>query len=89
MKYTWDEKKRKKTLKERGLDFAVAEEVFGGPTLTFEDNRFDYGEKRFVTVGLLGGHVLVIVHAEAEEEIRIISMRRGTKHEQEIYFKNL
>lgn len=89
MKFTWDEKKRKKTLKDRGLDFAVAEEIFEGPTLTFEDNRFDYGEKRFVTVGLLGGHILVIVHTETEEEIRIISMRRGTKHEQEIYFKNL
>lgn len=35
MKYTWDETKRKKTLKDRGLDFAAAEEVFEGSTLTF------------------------------------------------------
>ena len=89
MKFTWDERKRRKTLAERNLDFADAAEVFAGPTFTFEDTRFDYGENRLVTMGLLGGHVVVIVHAETAKETRIISMRRGTKNEQEIYFQNL
>lgn len=89
MKITWDERKRKKTLAERALDFAEAAEVFAGPTFTFEDERFEYEEKRFVTLGLLGGHVVVLVHTETEKEIRIISMRRGTKDEQEVYFQNL
>lgn len=89
MKYTWDEQKRKKTLNERGLDFAKARKVFSGPTFTFEDERFDYGERRFVSIGLLDEQVVVIVHTETEKEIRIISMRKGTLNEQKSYFNNV
>jgi uncharacterized DUF497 family protein len=89
MKFTWDERKRKKTLTERGLDFADAKMVFEGATFTFEDDRFDYGERRLVTLGLLGADVVVIVHTELEKEIRVISMRKGEKDEQETYFENV
>lgn len=89
MKYTWDERKRKKTLIERGLDFADAEKVFEGATFTFEDDRFDYGERRLVALGLLDADVVVIVHTELEKEIRVISMRKGDKDEQETYFENV
>ena len=89
MKFVWDEKKRKKTLQERGLDFADAKKVFEGATFTFEDDRFDYGERRVVTFGLLGADVVVIVHTESEKEIRVISMRKGDKDEQETYFENV
>ena len=89
MKFTWDEQKRKKTLAERGLDFADAKTVFNGATFTFEDERFDYGERRFVTIGLLDTIVVVIVHTESPKEIRIISMRKGEKDEQKIYFENI
>ena len=88
MKFTWDEQKRKKTLNERGLDFADARKVFSGPAFTFEDERFDYGEKRLVTLGLLDGEVVSIVHTETEKEIRVISMRKGTTNEQKVYFNN-
>jgi uncharacterized protein len=76
MRYTWHEAKRQKNLNKRGLDFAEAEKVFTGPTFTFEDDRKDYGEQRWVTLGLSGDKVLVIVHTETENEIRIISMRK-------------
>jgi len=89
MEFIWDEKKRKTTIRERGLDFADAETVFSGTTFTFEDDRFDYGEQRFITMGLLRGIVVVIAHTERGEAIRIISMRKATKHEQEIYFQNI
>ena len=46
MRYTWDETKRRSTLEKRGLDFSRAREVFDGPTFTFEDDRWDYGEDR-------------------------------------------
>lgn len=88
MKFTWHEAKRKSNLTKHGLDFAQAGKVFSGTTFTFEDDRFDYGEQRFVTIGLLDD-VVVIVHIETAEEIRIISMRRANKHEQGLYFKNL
>jgi uncharacterized DUF497 family protein len=69
------------------MDFADAEAVFAGATFTFEDNRFDYGEQRFITLGMLKGVVVVIAHTEQDDEIRIISMRKGTKNEQRIYFQ--
>lgn len=41
---TWDQSKRLKNLIDHGFDFLDAPKVFGGLTITFEDDRFDYGE---------------------------------------------
>ncbi len=89
MQYTWHELKRQKNLKKWGLDFEEAKKVFAGPTFTFEDNRMDYGEQRWVTLGLLGDRVVVVVHTETDEEIRIISMRKAVKNEQILFFRNI
>ena len=63
--------------------------MFGGSCVTFEDNRFDYGEERLITLGLLAGRVLVIAHAPRNSATRIISMRKANRREQEIYYKRL
>jgi uncharacterized protein len=89
MKYIWDETKRRANLRKHGLDFANASKVFSGPTFTIPDSRFDYGEERFVTIGLLDADAVVIVHTETATEIRIISMRKGTANEQKIFFENI
>jgi uncharacterized protein len=89
MRFIWHEPKRQANLKKHGLDFANAEQVFAGPTFTFEDDREAYGEQRWVTLGLLGEKVVVIVHTETEEEIRAISMREADKDEQLFFFTNL
>lgn len=89
MRFTWHERKREITRQRRGLDFADAEQVFAGPTITFEDDRVGYGETRWVTLGVLRGKVLVIVHTESEEEIHVISMREADKDEQLLFFRNL
>lgn len=57
--------------------------------MTFEDHRFDYGEQRFVTLGVLRGNVVAIATAETDEEIRVISMREAEKNEKEIYYRNV
>ncbi|MFM8341687.1 MAG: BrnT family toxin [Methylomonas sp.] len=49
---TFDPAKRDKIIEDRGIDFADAAHVFAGLTLDFEDNRKDYGETRFITMGL-------------------------------------
>ena len=51
MRFTWDEVKRRRNLKEHGLDFLDAKQVFDGATFTYEDDRFRYDEQRFVTLG--------------------------------------
>ncbi len=89
MHYTWHEPKRQSTLARRGLDFAHAEQVFAGPTFTFEDDRIDYGEERWVTLGMLRGKVVVIVHTETEDEIRVISMREAERDERRLFFATL
>lgn len=89
MDFTWDEKKRRSNHVKHGLDFREGRRVFDGPTFTFLDNRFDYGEERFVTIGLLDRDVVVLVHTETDHEIRIISMRKGTANEQKIFFENI
>ena len=89
MRFTWDEAKRKVNLKEHGLDFVDAESVFAGPTYTFEDDRFNYGEQRFSTLGLLKGVPVSIVHTESTDAIRVISFRKATTHETEIFFSKI
>jgi uncharacterized DUF497 family protein len=89
MRFTWHEPKRQLTLQKRGLDFSDAKNVFAGSTFAFEDNREDYGEQRWGTLGLLNGKVVVIVHTETKDEIRVISMREAEKNEQLLFFSNL
>jgi uncharacterized DUF497 family protein len=89
MKYTWDDSKRRANMKKHRLDLADAEKVFAGATFTFEDKRFDYGEQRWVTMGLLGLAVVVVVHTESEEVIHVISIRKAEKTEQALYYANL
>jgi uncharacterized protein len=89
MQFTWSERKRAINLKEHGLDFIDAPRVFEVATFTFEDDRFAYGEQRFETLGLLAGVPVSIVHTEIEDEIRIISFRKATKHEANLYYQQV
>ena len=90
MRYEWDEAKSHSNRDKHGLDFADAEQVFAGRCVTFIDDRFDYGEKRLVTLGMLAGRVVVMAHAPRGHEVtRIISMRKANRREQKIYQKRL
>ena len=89
MKFAWSERKRSINIREHGLDFVDAPSVFDGLTFTFEDDRLAYGEQRFVTLGLLAGVLVSIVHTESEDEIRVISFRKGTKREAQLYFREI
>ncbi len=89
MEFTWSETKRAANLKAHGLDFIDAPRVFEGLTFTFEDDRFSYGEQRFVTLGLLAGFPVSIVHTESDHEIRIISFRKATNRETDIFFSKI
>jgi uncharacterized DUF497 family protein len=89
MKFEWNERKSRENKKKHGLSFRDAERVFHGETTTFLDDRIDYGEERYVTMGLLEGRLVVIVHAVRKESIRIISMRKGNAREEKIYRQRL
>jgi hypothetical protein len=89
MQYQWDEAKRLSNLRKHGIDFVDVPAVFHGYTLTVEDTRFAYGEQRFVTVGLLSGRVIVVIHTEQGDNMRLISARKATKHEEIAYFRTI
>lgn len=85
MAITFDPAKRDWTLRARGLDFLKAEEVFAGPTFRFPDERFDYGETRIVTVGLLRGRMVVVCWTPRGEDQHVFSMRKANVKEQKRY----
>ena len=89
MNFEWDDKKRKSNIEKHGIDFIDAPMIFAGYTLTIEDDRYDYGEERFVTFGILDGRVVSVVHTEAKDLIRIISMRKATRNEEKEYFSQI
>ena len=81
MRITCDPAKRQRTLQERGLDMRRAKEIFAGYHFTRVDDRFDYGEPRFTTVGWLDSRLVVFVWTPRGTARRIVSMRHC--HERE------
>jgi uncharacterized protein len=84
---TWDEAKRRDNLRDHALDFEGAEAIWDNFTVTREDIRERYGEKRLVTFGLLNGEVVVLVHTDRDDDMHIISLRRAAKYEARYYFE--
>lgn len=89
MRFEWDDEKRERNVAKHAIDFVDCEEVFAGPTVAIPDDRFAYGEERFVTFGLLRRRVIAVAHMETTAIIRIISMRKATTREQALFFKAL
>ena len=89
MRFDWDESKRAINRIKHGIDFQDALSIFDQFTYMKSDDRFDYGEDRLLTFGLLFGEVVAISHTENDELVRIISARKAKKYEQETYYKNV
>ncbi len=81
--------KAARNLREHGVSFELATTVFQDPfAIERIDDREDYGEERFVLIGMAEGNVvLLVVYTERQGRIRIISARRATKREQDDYFQ--
>jgi uncharacterized DUF497 family protein len=86
---TFDPAKRETTLRERGLDFASAAEVFEGHTFDQPDDRRDYGEVRVITIGSLAGRMVVLVWTQRGDARHVISMRKANDREQALYARHL
>ena len=84
MKFDWDEAKRRFNIRKHGIDFLDVAKVFDGDILTIEADRYEYGENRFITLGIIRDHVIVIAHTETETLIRIISARKATRNEEKL-----
>ena len=89
--FSWDVAKDASNQRKHGVSFAVAQLVVDDPLHISRQDRIKNGEPRWQTIGMVHGVVLLLVahtwhEAESgEEHIRIISARRVTKLEREIY----
>lgn len=85
MAITYDPGKRAWTLRERGLDFEAADEVFAELTIDIPDLRRDYGEPRINSVGHLGDRMLIVCWTPRGNDRHIISMRKANDREKARY----
>ena len=81
MRIAYDDAKRLRTLRDRGLDFDDAAIVFEGPTIEFDDLRKHYGERRVTCFGWLAGRLVVVIYAPRGAVRHIVSMRKANARE--------
>jgi len=89
LEFEWHDAKAEANFRDHGISFELAKTVFKDPFAVERlDDREDYGEERFVIIGMAEGEVLLFVtYTEREGRIRLISARRVTQHEQDDYFR--
>jgi uncharacterized DUF497 family protein len=84
--FEWDERKAASNYARHGVGFEAAREVFRDPFAIEEfDDREDFGEDRFVIIGMVSGRLLVVTYTMRDETIRVISARGAEPHEQREY----
>ncbi len=87
MEFEWDENKNNSNIIKHGIDFNDAVQIFDNLIITKDDNRKDYGENRWIAIGLLNGFVVVMVYTLRKNMVRIISVRIANKIEKEKYYE--
>ena len=87
MQITFDPDKNQRNIRERNLPFALASEFEFSTALVLVDVRRDYGEKRYVALGMLNKRLHVLCFAETSDGIRVISFRKANDREVKRYAK--
>ena len=90
MECDWDSAKNEANIKKHDISFDEAKHIFDGPTLRRADDRQDYGENRDISLGALSPDaLLVVVHTERGDKIRLISARKANRGERKVYYDHL
>lgn len=90
MEFEWDEAKNESNVRKHNISFERAQTAFNGRMITQVDDREDYGEIREVGIGLMNdGAMVSIVFTERGNRIRIISARKASRIEREIYYESI
>jgi len=87
LRFEWDSKKAQSNKRKHGITFEEASTIFGDPlSITIPDPAHSVGEDRFITVGTsVDNKLLVVVHTDRDDIIRIISARNATRSERRQY----
>jgi uncharacterized DUF497 family protein len=87
--FAWDDEKAARNIRDHGVTFEQAAAAFRDRfAVEWMDEREDYGEERRILLGMIGGQLLYVVYTERGPNLRIISARRATRHEQDLYFRH-
>jgi uncharacterized DUF497 family protein len=90
MNFEWDEAKNRANIRKHGFHFAEAEEMFRGSLLARPDTREDYGEERWIGIGMIQGRFAFVAFAQPSPDIiRVISLRKADHEERKEYEKAL
>ncbi len=85
--FEWDPKKNSANRRKHGIDFSDAAGIFDGPCVEGPDERFANGESRFIVYGQMGPHVIVLVYCWKGDRRRVISARKATRSESNLYWE--
>lgn len=94
LRFEWDQAKNLSNQRKHGVSFEEASQVFLDPLYVSAQDRIEGGERRWQTLGIVGGLLLLMVGHTVQEEdeggaaveaIRIISARRATRKERRRY----
>lgn len=89
IEFEWDEEKNRRNRAKHGVSFQRARAVFADSFAQEKlDNRDNYGEERWLTVGISHGQMLAVINTQRGERYRLISARKATREEINAYYKN-
>jgi uncharacterized DUF497 family protein len=89
MIFEWDENKNISNIKKHGIDFNDSAKIFSNPMVTKVDDRKDYNEKRWISLGVLENTIVILAYTKRGKNIRIISIRKANKSERKIYYERI
>jgi len=89
--FEWDLRKARSNIAKHGVAFEEASTVFGDPlSLTILDPEHSLAESRYITMGrAFGGKLLVVVHTDRGDNMRIISGRPASRRERKFYEESI
>lgn len=89
LSFEWDEQKARRNLLKHGVSFDEAKVVFSDTNMAdVLDERFDYGEERWIATGQSGHRILTVAYVDRGHAIRIVSARQATRLEINDYTAN-
>ena len=88
--FEWDDEKAIRNLEKHDVSFEEGATIFNDPLIaTILDPAHSQEEERYISIGIsVQGRLLVVIHTEREERIRLISCRKATSAERKTYEKN-
>jgi uncharacterized DUF497 family protein len=85
MEYEWDDAKAAANLRKHGVSFAIIDDFDWTTALVVADDRYAYGESRWLAIGMIGKRLHALAFTIRGNRIRVISLRAASRKERRLY----